>query len=174
MTPDTSPVIVLIAAVARNRVIGKDNRLLWHIAEDMQFFRRTTTGHVVIMGHNTWLSLPARFRPLPERRNIVLSRDPAASVAGAELVDSLPAALALCAGAPQVFVIGGAQVYEQALPRSQRLLLTEIDADFDGDARFPRWNRDEFDETWRTDHRGGDGLAYRRVCFERKRPDQAV
>lgn len=174
MTSCAAPLVVLIAAVARNGVIGKGNRMLWRIAEDMAFFKRTTTGHAVIMGHKTWLSLPERFRPLPDRRNIVLSRDPAAEVHGASLAQSLPVALALCMDEPLVFVIGGAQVYEQALPLAQRLLLTEIDADFDGDAYFPHWGREDFDEIWGTDHRSENGLVYRHVCFQRKQSAQAA
>lgn len=131
------PVVTLIAAVARNGVIGGDNRLLWHLPEDMKHFRAATTGHAVLMGRRTWVSLPERFRPLPGRRNLVLTRQPGWLAAGAEVVHDFDEALQRLADAPRLFVIGGAQVYALALPRADELLLTEIDRDFDGDCVFP-------------------------------------
>ncbi len=133
----TRPVVALIAAVARNGVIGDGSGLLWHIPEDMQFFRRTTAGHPVIMGRKTWDSLPPRFRPLPGRRNIVLTRQPDWQAPGAEKVPSIEAELAHTADCARVFVIGGAEVYAAALPLADELLLTQIDRDFAGDTRFP-------------------------------------
>jgi dihydrofolate reductase len=163
-----SPELVLIAAVARNGVIGKGNKLLWHIPEDMQFFRETTHGHPVIMGRKTWESLPARFRPLPGRRNLVVTRNAKFDAPGAELVGSLDAARALLADVPTAFVIGGAQIYAQALPHAQRLWLTEIDHDFEGDASFPDWPRDGFVATERSAHDSGQGWRYRRAHYARK------
>jgi dihydrofolate reductase len=160
--------LVLIAALARNRVIGRDNRLLWHLPEDMLFFREATRGHPVIMGRRTWESLPERFRPLPGRRNLVVSRDPHCEAPGAEVVGSLDEALARVAGATTAFVIGGAQLYAQALPRADRLLLTEIDRDFDGDAHFPDWPRDAFVEVARTRHDSGQGFGYERADYRRR------
>ena len=113
--------IVIIAAVARNRVIGKDNRLLWNIPEDMAHFKALTTGHTVVMGRKTWESLPPRFRPLPGRRNIVISRQTDYPAPGAELADSLENALKLASTAATVFVIGGEQIYSQALAVADRL-----------------------------------------------------
>jgi dihydrofolate reductase len=162
------PELVLIAAVARNGVIGKDNQLLWHLPEDMRFFKETTLGHPVIMGRRTWESLPARFRPLPGRRNIVVTHNTRFDASGAEVATSLDAALALLAAAPSAFVIGGAQLYAQALPRAQRLLLTELDRDFDGDAHFPAWPRGEFAESSRTHHDSGQGFSYQRADYRRK------
>ncbi len=107
------PEIVVIAAVARNRVIGKDNRLLWNIPEDMAHFKALTSGHTVIMGRKTWESLPPRFRPLPGRRNIVISRQAHYAAPGAELADSLENALKLASTAAIVFVIGGEQIYRR-------------------------------------------------------------
>jgi dihydrofolate reductase len=101
------------------------------------------------MGRKTWDSLPARFRPLPGRRNLVLTRDTQWSSPGAEAVASLPAALDTLADAPRLFVIGGVQLYALALPMADELLLTEIDRDFDGSIRFPPWDRAAFDETSR-------------------------
>lgn len=163
-----APELVLIAAVARNGVIGKGNRLLWHIPEDMQFFKQTTLGHPVIMGRKTWESLPPRFRPLPGRRNLVITRDAQFDAPGAELVDSLDAARARLADVPTIFVIGGAEIYAQALPHAQRMWLTEIDRDFEGDASFPDWPRDEFVATERSAHDSGQGWRYRRVHYARK------
>lgn len=147
------PRISLIAAVARNGVIGHGNELLWRLPEDMRHFRNVTLGAPVIMGRRTWDSLPARFRPLPGRRNLVLTRQPGWTATGAEVVHDLDQALALAGDAPQVFVVGGAQVYALALDRADELLLTEIDRDFDGDVHFPDWSRQDFDEVSRQAHR---------------------
>ncbi len=152
MTSAARPRIVLVAAVARNGVIGDGERLLWHLPEDMAFFRRTTSGYPVVMGRRTWDSLPDRFKPLPGRTNIVLSRDPLWKAAGAIAVSDLDQALAAAAGSNSVFVIGGAQVYALALPRADELLLTEIDRDFEGSTRFPAWPRRSFEEISRESH----------------------
>ena len=127
----------LIAAVARNRAIGKDNQLLWHLPEDMRHFRETTRGKPVVMGRKTWESLPEKFRPLPGRQNIVVSRDPAYKAHGADLAGSLEGALALAGGAEEVFVIGGEQLYRAALPFADRLYLTEVELEPEADAFFP-------------------------------------
>jgi dihydrofolate reductase len=161
--------LVLLAAVARNGVIGGDNGLLWRLPEDMRFVRDTTMGHPVIMGRRTWESLPERVRPLPGRRNIVISRDAGYVAPGAELAGSLDAALQLVHDAPRAFVFGGAQLYALALPRADRLLLTEIDRDFDGDAHFPHWSREDFEELWRTRHDSGQGFGYERAEYRRRR-----
>jgi dihydrofolate reductase len=129
--------LVLIAAVARNGVIGDGRRMPWHLPEDLAHFRRATQGHPVIMGRRTWESLPARFRPLPGRRNVVVTRDAAWQAEGAETAPSPEAALRLVADAPRVFVIGGAELFAAALPLADELLLTEIGRDFDGTTRFP-------------------------------------
>ena len=130
----------LIAAVARNRAIGKDNQLLWHLPEDMKHFRETTRGKPVVMGRKTWESLPEKFRPLPGRQNIVVSRDPAYKAHGADLAGSLEGALALAGGAEEVFVIGGEQLYRAALPFADRLYLTEVELEPAADAFFPELN----------------------------------
>jgi len=135
--------LALIAAVARNGAIGRDNGLLWRLPEDMAFFKRTTLGHPVIMGRRTWDSIPARFRPLPGRTNIVVTRKAGWQAEGAAAAHSLNEALALARAVPAgddpscAFVIGGAQLYAEALPLADALVLTEIDRDFDGDAHFP-------------------------------------
>jgi dihydrofolate reductase len=159
--------VTLIAGVARNGAIGRDNQLLWRLPEDMAHFKALTLGHPVIMGRKTWESLPARFRPLPGRRNLVLSRDASLKLDGAEVCASLAAAFTACREAAQVFVIGGAQIYAEALDASQRLELTEIDADFEGDAFFPAWDRSAFRETARQTHRSAEGWAYHFTTYDR-------
>ena len=147
--------LTLIAVLARNGSIGKDNRLLCHLPEDQQHFRRATAGGVVIMGRKTWDSLPERFRPLPGRRNIVVTRNPQWQAGGAEAAPSLDAALACVQTAPKVFVIGGAELYRQAIARADELVLTEIERDFDGDTHFPAWDRSLFREVNRERHHAG-------------------
>ena len=160
--------LAVIAAVARNGAIGKDNALLWHEPDDLKHFRRVTMGCPVIMGRKTWDSLPARFRPLPGRRNVVITRDPAWRTAGVEAADSLDAALALLGGAPKAFVIGGAQTYALALPHADELVLTEIDADLAGDTFFPPWDRERFRVTAREPHVGHGGIGYAFVTYARE------
>ena len=108
--------LVLIAAMARGRVIGREGRLPWHLPEDLAHFRAATRGHAVVMGRKTWDSLPARFRPLPGRRNLVVTRNPAWHAEGADVAQSLDEALARVSGDDRVFVIGGAELYATALP----------------------------------------------------------
>lgn len=160
--------IALVAAVGRNGEIGRDNDLLWRTREDQQRFRSTTLGHPVVMGRRTWDSLPARFRPLPGRRNIVVTRNPAWSADGAEAALSLDAALALAGDATQVFVIGGAQLYAAALPLADELVLTEVDAGFEADAFFPAWNRAAYTEVSREPHTDPEGRPYAFVTYRRK------
>ena len=149
----TRPIVQLVAAVARNGVIGDGREMPWHIPEDMAHFRRVTAGCPVVMGRRTWESLPPRFRPLPGRRNIVLTRQPHWQADGAETAPDLSRALALAASpapaAGRVCVIGGGEVYAAALPLADELLLTEIDRDFTGATRFPAWTADEFTEIQR-------------------------
>ena len=162
--------LALIAGVARNAAIGRDNRLLWRLPADLQHFRRTTMGHPVIMGRKTWDSLPAAFKPLPGRRNIVVTRNLNWHAGGAERAESLDAALELLAGAPKAFVIGGGELYAQALPRADELLLTEIDAEFaDADVFFPEWDRAAFDEVSRESHDDDDApWRYDFATYRRK------
>jgi dihydrofolate reductase len=164
-----SPELVLIAAVARNGGIGRDQQLLWRLPEDMAHFRRQTQGCPVIMGRKTWESLPERFRPLPGRRNIVLSRQAGYNAAGAEQAADLPTALALLKDAPRVFVIGGEQVYRDALPLAHRLLLTEVDLAPDADAFFPPWPAGDFVQTARENHRAAspNDFDYAFVTYQR-------
>lgn len=161
------PALTLIGAVARNGAIGKDNGLLWSEPEDLKHFRRVTMDRPVIMGRRTWDSLPPRFRPLPGRRNVVVTRDAAWHADGADTATSLDAALALLEGAPETFVIGGAQIYELAMPFATRLLLTEIDQDLDGDTFFPDFDRRAFAVTAREPRIAGNGVGYSFVTYEK-------
>lgn len=157
----------LIAAVARNRVIGKDNQLLWHLPGDMRHFRETTRGKPVIMGRKTWESLPEKFRPLPGRQNIVVSRNPAYAAPGATLAASIEDALKQVETSDEAFVIGGADLYRQALPSAERLYLTELTADFEGDTCFPEVPPADWKETSRSQLAAENGLAYTFVVYQR-------
>jgi dihydrofolate reductase len=160
----------VIAAVARNGGIGRGNELLWRESADQKRFRAVTMGCPVIMGRRTWESLPARFRPLPGRANIVVTRDPAWRAEGASRAGSLDDALALVAQAPKAFVIGGAQLYEAALPRADELVLTEIDAEFDdADTFFPPWDRAAFERTSCEEHVTAQGITYRFTTYDRRK-----
>lgn len=127
-------IISMVAAMAANRVIGKDNRMPWHLPADLKHFKQVTLGKPVIMGRKTFQSIG---RVLPGRRNIVISRNPPVDTQGAEWVTGLEQALSLLQGQPEVMVIGGAQIYQQCLPLAQRLYLTEIALETEGDTCFP-------------------------------------
>lgn len=157
--------LAVIAAVAANGVIGAGNRLPWRLPEDLRRFRALTTGHAVIMGRRTWESLP---RPLPERQNIVVTRRRDYAAAGAEVAGSLDAALALVRLPAPAFCIGGGELYALALPRADTLYLTEIAARFDGDVRFPPFDRAAWIEAGRErGERGDAGFDYWFVTYRR-------
>jgi dihydrofolate reductase len=160
--------LTIVAAVARNGVIGRRGGIPWHIPEDMARFRALTTGHPVVMGRKTWESLPDRFRPLPGRRNVVVTRTPAWAAEGAERAGSLDEALQLLDGAELVFVIGGAALYAGALPLADELELTEVDLEVDGDAYFPEWDRDAFEEVSRKAYVSEDGPPFAFVTYRRR------
>lgn len=160
--------LALIAALDRRRALGRGGALLWQESEDQKHFRRVTMGCPVIMGRKTWDSLPARFRPLPGRRNVVVTRDAQWQAPGAERAASLDAALGLVADAAKAFVIGGGQLYAQALARADELVLTEIDAAFDGaDTFFPAFDRGAFVEIAREPRTAADGTRYAFVSYRR-------
>jgi dihydrofolate reductase len=161
--------LALIAAVARNGMLGKGNQLLCHLPEDQQHFRRVTMGCPVIMGRKTWDSLPARFRPLPGRRNIIVTRNPQWRPDGAETAPSLQAAIARVEAEAKVFVIGGGELYREAIANADELVLTEIDRDFDGDTHFPAWDRSFFREVSREPHHAGppNDFDYAFVTYQR-------
>jgi dihydrofolate reductase len=146
------PLITLLLAMSRNRVIGREGQLPWRLPEDLAYFRRTTMGQPVLMGRKTWDSLPPRFRPLPGRRNLVMTRNGAWQAEGAEPVASLADALARVPEAQRLFVIGGAELYNSALAEADELLLTEIDRDFDGDVFLPAVDASVFEEVARERH----------------------
>jgi dihydrofolate reductase len=154
----------LVAALARNRVIGVGNRLPWRLPEDLARFKRLTLGAPVIMGRKTRESIG---RPLPGRRNIVVTRARDASWEGCVVARSLDAALAAADDAAVAFVIGGAELYAQALPRADRLYLTLIDADYAGDAWFPEFDAAAWREVARESGVSADGLGYAFVDYER-------
>ena len=161
-------VLALIAAVARNGVIGRGNELVFKDPLDAKHFKQATLSHPVIMGRKTWESLPQRFRPLPGRRNVVVTRNPEFEAPGAETAPSLQAALALVAQAELAYVIGGGELYAQALPMAQRLLLTEVDADLPGDTHFPNWPREAFEAVSRQQHQAADGTSFAITKWERR------
>ena len=157
--------VYLVAAVAANGVIGANGRLPWHLPEDLKHFKALTLGHPVIMGRKTWESLG---KPLPGRENIVVTRAAGYDAPGACVASSLESALALCAGEPVAFVIGGGELYAEALPLAQGLVLTEIQRDYAGDARFPAFDRAVWHETQRKPQTGADGLRFDFVLYERR------
>lgn len=158
--------VALIAAVAANGVIGRDGTLPWRLPEDLRHFRALTTGHAVIMGRRTWQSLP---RALPERQNIVVTRQADYVAAGATTAASLDAALSKVAYPAPAFVIGGGELYRAALPLARLAYVTEIAQAFDGDATFPKLSAREWVETAREAHRASDEspLSYAFVTYER-------
>jgi dihydrofolate reductase len=156
--------IVLVAAVAANGTIGANGKLPWHLPEDLQHFKRVTLGHPVVMGRKTWESLKG---PLPGRENIVITRRAGYQASGAAVASSLDAALALCAGESVVCVIGGEQVFEEALPLAAGLIMTEIKQDFAGDARFPDYDRSRWREKQREAHTAANGMRFDFVLYEK-------
>ena len=158
----------LIYARAANRVIGKDGAMPWHLPEDLAHFKRLTQGHPVIMGRKTWDSLPVRFRPLPGRANIVVTRQADWNEIGAQRASSLREALSMAEQTDsEAWIIGGAQIYAQALPLASRIEVTEIGRDFDGDAHAPQLGP-EWQEVARSRHVGSGGLPFSFVTYERR------
>ena len=156
----------LIYARARNGVIGRNNTLPWHLPEDLAHFKRLTLGCPVIMGRKTWDSLPQKFRPLPGRDNIVITRQADWHGSGAKPVASLDAALDLCAHVAHAWIIGGAQIYAQALPMATSVAVTELDLDVAGDAYAPELGP-HWQERSRENHMAASGLAYSLVRYRR-------
>lgn len=142
-------IISIIAALARNRVIGRNGRLPWHLPDDLAFFKQTTMGKPLLMGRRTWESIG---RLLPDRPMIVLSRDTEYSAKGCIVVPDWSIALIAASTSHEIMVIGGTELYAQALHRADRLYLTRIDADFEGDAWFPEWNETDWRLEWEEAH----------------------
>ena len=156
----------MIFARAANGVIGKDGVMPWHLPEDLAHFKRLTQGWPVIMGRKTWDSLPARFRPLPGRTNIVITRQTGWQETGAQPAPNLAGALELCKSSAEVWIIGGAQIYAQAEPMAQRIEVTEIAQDFDGDA-FALTLGADWLETARDNHVSSTGLKFSFVTYNK-------
>jgi dihydrofolate reductase len=165
--------LALIAAVAENGVIGRNNQLPWYLPEDLKYFKRVTLGKPVVMGRKTWDSIG---RPLPGRTNIVVSRQSDLVIEAAHVVADLPSALRLAEsigivdGCDELMVIGGSELYALALPLAQRLYLTEVHAQVPGDACFPDWKRDDWVESFREPH-GADEtnpFDYSFVVYDRQ------
>jgi dihydrofolate reductase len=161
-------VVSIIAAVAANGVIGRDGGLPWRLPADLRAFKRLTMGHHLVMGHKTWRSIG---RPLPGRTLVVLTRDPGLEIPGVQIAHDLPQALALAraAGDPEVFVIGGAEVYARALPLADRLYLTRVHAHVEGDVRFPAVPEHEWVEVAREEHTADEhhAMAFALCTLER-------
>ena len=159
-------IISIIAAMADNRVIGIENQLPWNLPADMKWFRQQTMNKPVLMGRKTFDSIG---KPLPKRRNIVITRDEALKIEGCDVVSSIDDALALCADIEEIMIIGGASFYEQMLPRADRLYLTLVHTDIKGDALFPEINEQQWQETERTDHPADEAnaFAYSFVIYEK-------
>lgn len=154
--------IALIAAVAKNRVIGKDNDLVWSLPDDMKYFMNTTKHHYIILGRKNFESLPPKFRPLPDRTNIVVSRQIGLKLENTIVVNSLEDAIDVCKKNKQkkIFIIGGGQIYKQALPITDTLYITEIQHSFEGDTYFPEYNKEEWLEVSRKHHPTDEKHAY--------------
>jgi len=160
--------ISIIVAIAKNYAIGKNNDLLWHLPEDLKRFKRLTSGHCLLMGKKTWESLPVK--PLPGRKNIILTDNPADCFNCSYTAFSIKDALVKCAGCEEVFVIGGGSVYRQFMDIADRLLITWVDKDYDADTFFP-----EIDPTiWEAVETEGDyfdeknGFSYRYITYQRR------
>lgn len=160
----------LIYARAQNGVIGKDGQMPWHLPEDLAHFKHTTLGQTVIMGRKTWDSLPERFRPLPGRRNIVITRQGDWQAPGAERASSLAHAVVLCAAESVAWVVGGAEIYRLAEPMARTAVVTEVAADFEGDAFAPTLGPD-WREVQRDARKAADGLDFSFVAYQRDTPD---
>jgi dihydrofolate reductase len=146
----------LIVAVAENGVIGRDNALPWHIPEDLRYFKQVTSGKTVIMGRKTFQSIG---RPLPNRTNIVISRDPGFTAEGVLVAHSLDEALGK-AGDGEAVVIGGSSLFDEALKKADRFYLTEIHRAYEGDVHFPAWNREAWRESSRRHAEGDPGISF--------------
>jgi dihydrofolate reductase len=165
----TNKNISIIVAIAENNAIGKNNRLLCNLPEDLKWFKQITTGHTVIMGRRTFLSLPKGA--LPNRRNIVISDVQAEIFDNCEMVSSIEEALTICDEKEEAFVIGGGMVYKQFLPHARKLYITRLHKDFDGDTFFPEINFDEWDELERRKFLPDEknDFSYSFIIYSRKR-----
>ena len=139
----------IVVAISSNNAIGKDNQLLWHLPADLKHFKNITSGHTIVMGRKTYDSIG---KPLPNRRNIVITRQKGLQLEGVEVVNSLDEALAICKEENQVFIIGGAEIYKTALPLTHKIELTRVHQEFEADAFFPELDNETWKEVWKEDH----------------------
>ncbi len=155
-------IISLIAALTKNHVIGKNNDLPWHLPDDMKYFMQTTKGHHVIMGRKNYDSIPEKFRPLPNRTNIVVTRQPNWQAEKCITVNSLQDAVNIAKqnNETELFIIGGAEIYQIGFPLTQRMYLTEIQTELAGDTFFPTFSKSEWKETSRVHHAKDERHAY--------------
>jgi dihydrofolate reductase len=160
--------ISIIVAVAKNWAIGKDNDLLWHISEDLKWFKKNTSGNPVIMGKNTWDSLP--LKPLPKRINIIISDNSSDVFEGGITVNTVEAAIQSMDPEKENFIIGGGSIYRQFLPKADHLYLTMVHEEFEGDVYFPEVDFEDWEEIFKEDHpKSGDvPLGYSFVILRRK------
>ena len=149
--------ISIIVAIAKNGVIGDKNALLWHLREDMIHFRTITSGHPVVMGRKTYESIG---RPLPKRTNVVITRDTNLTIEGCTMAHSLEQAIALFEPSEEIFIIGGAQIYSQALPLADRIYLTVVDREYQGDSSFPAIDYSQWQQSEREDFPRGEEFEY--------------
>ncbi|MEO8885064.1 MAG: dihydrofolate reductase [Mucilaginibacter sp.] len=158
--------VSIVVAIAQNNAIGKNNQLLWHLPKDLKHFKEITSGHTIIMGRKTYYSVG---KPLPNRRNIIITRQDI-TIEGCEVVNSLPDALKLAEGVDEVFIVGGAEIYKQALTLTDRIYLTIVHQNFDGDTYFPEIKEDIWKETERTDHQADEkhAFSYSFITLERR------
>ena len=156
--------VAVIAAMARNRVIGINNTLPWHLPEDLKHFKALTMGHHIIMGRKTYESIG---RPLPGRTTVIVTRDPNYRMAGCLVAHSPEQAIALCGDDAEIFFVGGAELYRQVLPLADCLYITEIQAEYSGDAEFPEIDRSVWREVERVSHVSQTGLGYDFVSYRR-------
>jgi len=159
-------IVSIVVAIAENHAIGKDNQLLWYLPKDLKHFKTITSGHTVIMGRKTYESVG---KPLPNRRNIIVTRQNI-TIEGCEVVNSIESALALCADAAEVFIIGGAEIYRQSMHLTDRIYLTIVHQDFEADAYFPEIDKNLWKETEHEDHEADDknAIPYSFITLERK------
>lgn len=155
----------LIVALAKNRVIGLNNTLPWHLPEDLKRFRALTTGHHIIMGRKTYESLG---RLLPDRTTVIVTRNPNYQVEGALIAHSLEEAVALCVGDEEAFLIGGAELYQAGLNLAQKMYVTELDLEVAGDAYFPAFDLSQWQESTRVAHTSAQGQPFSYISYHRK------
>jgi dihydrofolate reductase len=166
-----NPIISLVVAMDEKGVIGRDGGLPWRLPDDMRWFREVTMGKPVIMGRKTYETIPARFRPLAERHNIVVTRNREYEVEGVTVVHSVEEALAAAGDVAEIIIGGGAEIYDAFLVTADRLYITQVEGEFTGDAYFPQFNRNEWKETYAQTHEPDEQHAhrFRWLILERKR-----